>query len=123
MKTEIKDGKIYEIGKLYFFYSEIKKEGEVKILCGVSTANHPYPFITSFDERWVNCEEVKQPELGAITDAPIELVDGHAYMFEFEDNDMAGLYDEDENTIYVRGLELQIELCTNIREMVVKEND
>ena len=119
-KTEIKDGKVYEIGKLYFFYDGDDEKYCLHVLEGITGGSRP--FLSKNGHSYKYCKEVSSIS-GTITDAPIELMDGNAYMFEFEGNEMVGVYCIDELIFYTKGLELQIEHCTNIREMVVKEND
>jgi hypothetical protein len=51
--------------------------------------------------------------------APVDLVDGNAYMFSFEDSEGAGLYVEDEHCLYMVGCQYSVENCTNIRPLTL----
>ena len=53
--------------------------------------------------------------------APIELVDGAAYMFSFEDSEGTGLYVEDEHCLYMVGCQYSVENCTNIRPLTLSK--
>ena len=76
MKTITFKGKVYQIGKLYFFYDSAKARGEIARLVGSGGS-----ILTTADNTWMNCEVVNG-ELGTIEDAPIKLEDGEWYMCE-----------------------------------------
>lgn len=116
-KTITHEGKVYEIGKWYLFSDngenwygmtlfQIVSENE----CKFRTVDGHYKYIN----------EIPQSELGTIKDAPVELVDGEAYMFthRMAGNGVKGIWCEDSERFHNVGW-FDIVECTNIRKMVV----
>lgn len=116
-------GKVYEKGKLYFFYDDDKKLGGVYKLTDICRFYDELPF-NSLDAKgetgcFIRCVEVKD-NLGTITDAPVELVDGAAYMFNTRPRKtLTGLYIKVGDRFVLNNGTISKEYCTNIREMVV----
>jgi hypothetical protein len=118
-KTVTHEGKVYQIGGVYEF-SDAGKDWAVDELLAVGERG-AYPFEARKFEweliREVNCT------IGTITPAPIELVNGAAYMFDSDDTVWLGFYSEIQNSFYDRlsnGVKISnFKYCTNIRLMTV----
>ena len=126
IKTVTHEGKVYQIGQDYlfsddrqsFFYGKLHK---------INSSSHR-PFLLFGDtHRNINycfIKEVPASErMGTITPAPIELVDGAAYMFNsIEDNllDAIGVYSKVHNTLTTFKNLCAAFDCTNIRLMTVE---
>ena len=132
-KTINHKGKTYEIGKYYLFgdtKDDVTRCRKLKTIM----PDWDCPFL---DERGIGFFFIKElpssDNLGTIIDKPVELIDGAVYMFDFEDRDLIGLYEEDRDHIgfyeeddymfSMNGLSVSVESCTNIRKMEVVNND
>ena len=126
IKTVTYEGEVYQIGKYYLFNSGGDYWHWLKLKRLVTTI--PLTF-----EVWVTCnkftvfsfiKEVPTSEnMGTITPAPIELINGAAYMFNsHEDNllDAIGVYSESHNTLTTFKNLCAVFDCTNIRLMTVE---
>ncbi len=78
-KTVTVDGMVYEIGKLYEF-SDCGKIWDAGCLLGTGNDG----MFEGENEYWMKCREC-QSQIGTVTPAPVELVDGKAYMFDFRE--------------------------------------
>ena len=122
IKTATHEGNVYEIGKLYAFSDE-GKEWEYDILVGFHE-DRLDPFIGEIDV-WQLIRIIESSELGTITPVPIELIDGAAYMFDYQAFNHpiwqgVGLYEKDEDSFFMVGYSYNLENCTNIRLMTVE---
>ena len=116
-KTVVYEGNVYEIGSPYLF-SEHDKEWIYGILIDVD-CNYKRPFCTN-DQDWAHIKEIPIATNGTITPAPLELINGNAYMFNY-DVGRVGVYDEPSSRFYFPIGHVLASACTNIREMTVKE--
>ena len=121
-ETATHEGNVYETGKHYLF-----SDDGVKWYAGnlVSLdSEHEYLF------RWDACgfkkiKELAASSLGTITPAPIELIDGNAYMFNPHNTtllDVIGLYEKKTNQFYCNGWSIILAHCSIIRPMTVAES-
>jgi hypothetical protein len=125
IKTVTHEGKVYQIGKYYLFNSGGDYWHWLKLKRLVTTI--PLTF-----EVWVTCskftvfsfiKEVPASEnMGTITPAPIKLIDGAAYMFDYEGRkvDRIGIYLKHDNHFVFPIGSIHTTNCTNIRLMTVE---
>jgi hypothetical protein len=116
--TEEYEGNVYQIGKPYLFsMSGItwSYDNLIDIDGGYSK-----PFCTKSKE-WRYIKEVPTSEnMGTITPAPVELIDGNAYMFDYKHASYIGIYTSPPHRfIQVDGWTLAT-YCSNIRPMTVE---
>ena len=114
-------GNIYEIGKGYLFGDVISNPYFYGKLQGIESDG---TFITVENSYFIFCEELPaSKELGAITKAPIKLVDGAAYQFDYDDK-ISGMYNavmkyqKSNNSFYFDNILFKVEYCTNIIKLV-----
>lgn len=116
MKTAIDShGNELEIGKVYEFSSD-KIDWYVAEFKKVSDCGSEY-----LAERfgWNLFIRECQSPLGAIKKAPIKLVDGKAYQFEYIAGKFIGIYSENDDIFYMSNLRiLNRNLATNITPLV-----
>jgi hypothetical protein len=114
-------GNIYEIGKYYLFTDNGKKFTLAK-LTHIGKGDHP--FHTNEKDFFRYMYEVGTLEnTGTITPAPIDLIDGNAYMFDYEGVSCTGVYEAvTERFYFTRGRHILASHCTNIRPMTVAES-
>jgi hypothetical protein len=121
-KTVTHEGKVYQIGGIYEFNDEgtIGDAWEVDELLGASKGKS-YTFEARRYE-WELIREVNST-IGTITLAPIELIDGNAYMFNYHGKKgISGIYDKDTDRFYYQGGSyIPLDYCTNIRPMTVEK--
>ena len=122
-KTVVHKGKVYEIGQEYLFFDDNTKliYGRLKSICKSSShpfANHhgdPFSSICAFSEL---------KDHGTIKPVPVELINGNAYMFDIIGSfDLIGVFENSTHGMYRSHGKISLSLCTNIREMTVKEGD
>ena len=118
-KTASHKGSIYEINKPYLFSDDgdIWRAFE---LVGV-VIDSAYPFETA-GGYWKRIKQIES--VGKITPAPVELVDGAAYMFDRVDcpfKSSVGVYSMYAKRFYFPLGHITTEACTNIRKMVVEK--
>mgnify|MGYP003651884550 CR=1 FL=1 len=123
-KTVVYKGKVYEINKEYLFFDDNNKliYGRLKSICKSSFhpfANHhgdPFSSICAFSEL---------KDHGTITPAPVEMINGNAYVFGINDSTYIGFYNKFQKAFFhsrFKGVPVAaLEDCTDIREMIVKE--
>ena len=117
IKTATHEGNVYQIGKHYAF-SDDGKEWELDILEGFDEEDaHP---CHGELEIWRLIRIMESSELGTITPVPIELIDGAAYMFDYQGSQGVGLYEKDKDSFFMVGYSYNLENCTNIRLMTVE---
>ena len=108
-------GNVYQIGGVYEF-SDDGVDWVVNKLMGVLVSGD-LPFDTK-KFGWKLIREVNYT-IGTITPAPVELIDGAAYMFDYKDVASIGLYEASTlRFIQVNGFTCSSR-CTNIRLMTV----
>jgi hypothetical protein len=112
------EGNVYEFGQDYLF-----SNNQVHWTYGALSdldGGQDRVFCTS-DKEWLYIKEVPASEnMGKITPAPVELVDGAAYMFDYKCASYIGIYASPPHRfILVDGFTLS-SYCTNIRLMTVE---
>jgi hypothetical protein len=121
IKTVTHLGKVYQIDQEYLFSNDGTHlvYGRLKAICPASS--YPFEahggFLCKYIELIQDCKDQ-----GTITPAPIELIDGEVYMFNYGNRlDAVGVYDKWEKRFYhLRGMYFGFEGCTNIRLMTVE---
>ena len=119
IKTVTHEGKVYQIGKKYF----VGNVNRLGMLIRIDELSN-YPFIVS--ENGLEFAYSKlyagDPDMGTITPAPIELIDGAAYMFDYEGRkvDRIGIYLKHDNHFVFPIGYIHTTNCTNIRLMTVE---
>jgi hypothetical protein len=118
IKTVTHEGKVYQIGQDYLFSMDEINWSYGKFID--IDGGYSKPFCTS-NMEWLYMKEVPASEnMGTITPAPIELVDGGAYMFDYKGASYIGIYTSPPHRfINVDGFTLS-SYCTNIRLMTVE---
>ena len=121
IKTVTHEGKVYQIDQDYLF----SVRGTTWVYEKLTGIDYSYskPFCTASNE-WLYIKEVPASEnMGTITPAPIELIDGAAYMFDYEGRkvDRIGIYLEHDNHFVFPIGSIHTTNCTNIRLMTVVE--
>ena len=115
------EGNIYEFDQDYLFSNDNFNwtYGALVDLDG----GQDFVFCT-FDRQWLYIKEVPASEnIGTITPAPVELVDGAAYMFDWIERPMknsVGVYDLNSQRFYFVSGHILSSYCTNIRLMTVE---
>jgi hypothetical protein len=120
IKTVTHEGKVYEFDQDYLFSNDKFNwnygalvdldGGQDKVFC-------------TFDKQWLHIKEVPASEnMGTITLAPVELVDGAAYMFDCDDHsNVIGLFIKGGGLFLIHdGAVFNASACTNIRLMTVE---
>jgi hypothetical protein len=118
--TQEYKGNIYQIGQDYLF----SISGETWFYDSLADIDGGYskPFCTKHKE-WRYIKGVPASKnTGTITPAPIDLIDGNAYMFDYQGSEGIGLYEEDESSFFMVGCSYNLENCKNIRPMTVAES-
>jgi hypothetical protein len=120
IKTETHLGKVYQIDQEYLFSNDGTHlfYGRLKAICPKSS----YPF-EAHDGKFSKYIGLIQDckDQGTITPAPIELIDGAAYMFDYRaSKDVIGIYSVCTETISSIGDDFVSKYCTNIRLMTVE---
>ena len=122
IKTETYKGQLYQIDKPYLFLST-NGRWEFGYLTKVNSVSQ-FPFINHLTEDFssIKCLPEFKSGFGTITPAPIELVNGAAYMFDYLScTDIIGLYNASRKRFIIAdGCELSTQ-CKNIRPMAVVE--
>jgi hypothetical protein len=113
------EGHFYEFGQDYLF-SNNELHWTYAALSDLD-GGQDRVFCTS-DKEWRHIKEVPASEnMGKITPAPIELVDGAAYMFDsFCGDNLQGTFNEDKARLIQSDSWEHIKDCTNIRLMTVE---
>jgi hypothetical protein len=121
IKTVTHQGQVLKISKLYAFSNDHKHNCERR-LKSVDKSNTKYPFDDHAGVSWRYIKAIDSSELGTITPAPIELVDGAAYMFDYEGRkvDRIGIYLKHDNHFVFPIGSIHTTNCTNIRLMTVE---
>jgi len=122
VETVTVDGMVYEIGKLYEFSDTDTNRSEIGEL---TAAEDDICTRLKFRSRYGNkeewfhkCEPISHKN-GTITPAPVELIDGKAYQFDYSDEgSAAGFYDKEKDSFRILSIEMESEYCTNIIPLV-----
>jgi hypothetical protein len=115
--TVTHDGNIYQIGKQYSF-SDDGSNWTTSSLKSISYASD-FPFRSDFS--WKLIKEFESSDVGTITPAPIELVNGAAYMFCDSDKvENLGIFNCKTNMFINNNGLTSASFCTNIRLMTVE---
>ena len=118
-KTVVHKGNVYEIGAPYLF-SALGKSWTYDILRDIDS-NYGKPFCTGSQE-WLFIKEIPRAPKGTITPAPVELINGNAYMFDISGSfDLIGVFENSTHGMHRSHGKISLSICTNIREMTVKE--
>jgi hypothetical protein len=109
------NGMQYEIGKLHEF-SDTKDFNVSAFLILNSFAGEKF---NADGFTWRFCREIKPSDLGKITPAAVDLVDGAAYEFTARGRTLNGIYEKHHNTLNIMvGQYFNLETCTNIIRLV-----
>ena len=116
-------GNVYEIGRLYAFSDSPVNDLDVVeygILTSVSGGLfYQYNNFSDKNIKWKYVFEISVIG-GTITKAPIKLIDGEVYQFNYETGanvnlkEVRGMYDKDGSCVWIKGNNYSIDLCTNI---------
>jgi hypothetical protein len=125
IKTETHDGQVYQIGGFYLVNDIGSGKGNLWSPIKLTSIDPQsgWPFRSSLGEGFAFIAEIRSPQtFGTITPAPIELVDGAAYMFDYEGRkvDRIGIYLEHDNHFVFPIGYIHTTNCTNIRLMAVE---
>ena len=118
-KTVTHEGNVYEFGKDYLFslneldwtYAKLTDidGGYEKVFC-------------TQENEWRYIKEIPASRtMGTITPAPVELVEGNAYMFNIRGDEVIGLYDLESGTLAGGRYCLHCSAVSNIRLMTVEK--
>jgi hypothetical protein len=119
IKTVTHEGQVYQLNKDYFFgnYKKTLKLMRIDI-----ASAYPFKVYENGSENGYERIYLGSAEFGTITPAPIELIDGAAYMFNCDsDVDVIGLFSKG-GGLFVKnnGAAFNACFCTNIRLMTVE---
>jgi hypothetical protein len=120
-RTGTYEGNVYEIGKDYLFSLNELDWTYAKLTAFSGWCSKPF---CTFDREWSYIKEIPASRtMGTITPAPIELVDGNAYMFDYHENRKAivGVYSQGEESFLTCMGILRPWNVTNIRLMTVEK--
>jgi hypothetical protein len=99
-------------------FSEHDKEWIYGILTDVD-CNYKKPFCTNAQD-WDHIKEIPDATKGTITAVPLELVNGSAYMFDYDHCRSIGMYHKLLNKLESIDRFYNADNCTNIKIMVEK---
>ena len=119
IKTVTHNGQVYQIGGIYEF-SDNGDSWDTDELVSIS-------YVAAYPFKVVGCEwsliRETESKIGTITPAPIELVNGAAYMFDVRENTFLGFYRERRKSFFyeiINGNKIAgASEATNIRLMTV----
>ena len=122
IKTETHLGKVYQIDQEYLFSNDGTHlvYGRLKAICPKSS--YPFEAHDGFLCKYIGLIQDCKDQ-GTITPAPIELINGAAYMFNYHENrkSVIGVYDDESKRLYfTKGMWREVSSCTNIRLMTVE---
>jgi len=124
-KTVEHNGVVVEIGKLYLF-SDKNGDSEIGELSYAGDVNDGNGFMyqskvslrnSNKYEWWHSISAIKSA-IGTITHATIKLVDGAAYAFEYQDEDMLGRYHAGTNRFIIGNSNVKAGKVKNITRLV-----
>jgi hypothetical protein len=118
-KTVTHEGKVYQIGKDYLF-SLNELDWTYEKLTDIDGGYEKVFCTQSYEWRYIKEIPVSRT-MGTITPAPIELIDGAAYMFDYKGASYIGIFTSPPHRfIQVDGWTLAT-YCTNIRLMTLEK--
>ena len=112
------NGMQYEIGKDYEFRNEFYNEWTRDTLIGMVDCKFSIYVFTGKIRDWKMCQAMNPSLLGKITPAPVELVDGAAYAFEYMDGDMLGRYHKGSDRFIIGNSNVKRAKVKNITRLV-----
>ena len=118
-KTVTHEGNIYELDKHYLFGNSYQLHKLLKIN---TESDYPFRVLDKGQENGFTKIHLVDLDEGTITPAPIELIDGNAYMFDYQSKLTIGLYYKLNNMFYMADFSLSVKNCSNIRPMTVAES-
>jgi hypothetical protein len=117
--TVTHEGNVYELDKHYLFGNSHQLHRLLKI---DKLSDFPFRVLDKGQENGFTKIHLVDLNTGTITPAPIELIDGNAYMFNYQGIKHIGLYEKNESSFFMVGCSYNLENCTNIRPMTVTES-
>ncbi len=129
MKTVTHEGKAYQIGATYEFTDSDKgRHWELGILNDYASDEEGVGFQSKTGNKteWFKHIRLQQAPVGTITEAPIELIDGAAYEFDYN-NGVTGMQDavmryrKSGDCFYFGNTILERKHCTNIKLLTVEK--
>lgn len=115
IKTVTHEGEVYQIGGVYEFSDEGIDWYVDSLISIDDSKKRP---VKGYCWEWKLIKKSKR-KIGTVTPAPVELVDGAAYMFDYHLSSYVGIYEKTSlRFIQVGGFTLSTN-CTNIRLMTV----
>jgi hypothetical protein len=125
IKTVTYEGNVYDLEGIYLANDIGSGEGNLWTTMRLISINpkSTHPFRVSDREGWKYITVIRSPQtFGTITPAPIELIDGAAYMFDYEGRkvDRIGIYLKHDNHFVFPIGYIHTTNCTNIRLMTVE---
>jgi hypothetical protein len=118
-KTVTHEGNVYELDKHYLFGISQQLHKLLKI---DKLSDYPFRVMDKGDENGFKTMHLVDLDAGTITPAPIDLIDGNAYMFNVQGNEVIGLYSSDDETLTSARYCLHYSMMSNIRPMTVAES-
>lgn len=111
-------GVIFQVGKFYMHHGACD-EWFISKLEGINpNSDHPFSFGVV---RSDNCLEINQEYIGIATEAPIELIDGKAYQFDYNGRtELVGIYHKPDDTFGQYTVTSSAKAATNIKLLEVK---
>ncbi len=117
MKTITHEGKVIQIGAVYEF-SDDGADWYIDTLKGIDYHSIGYIYHAQCG-MYARIRECQAP-IGTITEAPVELVDGECYQFDYGiEAAFKGTYDKKDGCFWVKDSALLTEQCTNIKPLTV----
>ncbi|MFQ3209144.1 MAG: hypothetical protein ACI9HU_000628 [Colwellia sp.] len=121
--TVTHEGNVYELGQHYLFGSRHQLHKLLKI---DKLSDYPFRVIDEGQENGFKKVHLVNLDAGTITPAPIELIDGAAYMFDekapYSNKDCIGIYEYHKRKFHLKNYNVFVGSCTNIRPMTVAES-
>jgi hypothetical protein len=120
--TKEYEGQLYQLDQGYLF-SNNQKHWMFTFLIDIDkTCNQA--FVTS-QQSFLYIKKLPTSEhIGTIKPAPIELIDGAAYMFDeqepYSNKNCIGIYEKHEHKFHLKNYATLVKVCTNIRLMTVE---
>ncbi len=112
------NNKMYVMGGLYEFKDESDRCWGIGRLVDINGGQ--FKSNTGTKREWFYYIREVSIEAGTITDAPIELIDGKAYQFDYMNKTRVGYYCSDNDQLMFRGGWGRGSVCTNIKLLEVK---
>jgi hypothetical protein len=125
--TQEYQGNVYDLEGIYLANDIGSGEGNLWTTIRLNSINpkSTHPFRVSDREGWKYITVIRSPQtFGTITPAPIDLIDGNAYTFDYHKNrkPAIGVYSKSNETFLTVSDDHFAFNCTNIRPMTVAES-